>query len=54
MVTIFPLIKAATGEAAVDAYTEVTGFRPFRKVLVVTFDAAGIVTDVEFSSAGSK
>ena len=49
---IFPLIKASTGEAAVYAYTEVIGFKPFQKVLVVTFDPSGIVTDVEFASQG--
>ena len=51
---IFPLIKASTGDAAVYAYLEVRGFTPFRKLLVVTFDAAGVVTEVEFTSAGSK
>jgi outer membrane protein assembly factor BamE (lipoprotein component of BamABCDE complex) len=51
---IFPLIKAATGEAAVYAYMEVKGFTPFRKELRVTFDNAGVVTDVEFSSSGRK
>ena len=51
---IFPLIKASTGEAAVYAYSEVRGFTPYQKLLVVTFDAAGVVTEVEFTSAGSK
>lgn len=50
----FPLIKASTGEAAVYAYVEVRGFTPYRKLLVVTFDVAGIVTEVEFTSAGSR
>lgn len=51
---IFPLIKASTAEAAVYAYVEVRGFTPYTKLLVVTFDAAGIVTDVEFTSSGSR
>ena len=50
----FPLIKVSPGEAAVYVYQEVRGFTPFQKLLIVTFDAAGIVTDVEFTSAGSR
>jgi hypothetical protein len=51
---VYPLIKSPTGEAAVYAYLEVRGFKPFRKLLIVTFDAGGIVTDVEYTSAGSR
>lgn len=51
---IYPLIKVSTGEAAVYAYSQVRGFTPFHKLLVVTFDAAGVVTEVEFTSAGKK
>jgi outer membrane protein assembly factor BamE (lipoprotein component of BamABCDE complex) len=50
----FPLIKDKSGEAALYAYMEVKGFTPFRKELRVTFDSAGVVTDVEFSSTGTK
>lgn len=50
----FPLIKAPTGEAAVYLYMEVKGFTPYRKELRVTFDDAGVVSDVEFASAGRK
>ena len=51
---IYPMISSPTGEAAVYAYMEVKGFTPFIKVLRVTFDAAGVVTDVEYTSDGSK
>jgi hypothetical protein len=51
---VYPLIKSPTGEATVHAYLEVRGFTPFRKLLIVTFDAGGIVTDVEYTSAGSR
>jgi outer membrane protein assembly factor BamE (lipoprotein component of BamABCDE complex) len=55
---VAPLIKAASGEAAVYVYAETRSssfnLKLFRKVLAVTFDNAGIVTDVEFVSSGSK
>jgi hypothetical protein len=55
---IFPMIKNASGEGAVYAYVETTGsafnMKFFRKVLIVTFDAAGVVEDVDFSSSGSR
>ena len=51
---VYPLVKTQGAEAAVYAYLEVRGFTPFRKVLIVTFDGGGIVTDVEFTSAGRK
>ena len=56
---IHPMIKAATGEAAVYVYMEVsggpfTGRKTFRKQLLVTFDDKGTVTDVDFSSSGTK
>jgi len=51
---IFPLVKASTGDAAVYAYQQVKRFTPFSKMLAVVFDAAGTVTDVEFTSAGSR
>lgn len=51
----YPMIKAASGNALVYAYfdTRRTGFASFsfyRKMLVVTFDAAGIAVDVEFTT----
>ena len=55
---VHPLIKPETGEAMVYAYAETSGtafnLKFFRKVLVVTFDAAGVVVDVDFSLSGSK
>ena len=56
---IYPMIKAATGEAAVYVYMEVsggpfTGRKTFRKSLIVAFDDKGIVTDVDFTSTGTK
>ena len=56
---IYPMIKAATGETAVYVYMEVrggplTGRKTFRKSLSVAFDDKGIVTDVDFTSTGTK
>jgi len=56
---IHPLIKSPTGEAAVYVYFETTSDAPFsvkqfRKVLIVSFDTAGVVSDVEFSSSGTR
>ena len=51
---IYPLIKDTKGEAAVYAYSEVRGFAPSSKMLLVTFDASELVADVEFLSRGSK
>ena len=55
---IYPMIKAQNGEAVVYVYAETTGsvfnLKFFRKTLVVTFDAAGVVTDVEYSSSGNR
>ena len=55
---IYPLIKATSGEASVYAFVETSGsafnLKFFRKTLVVTFDAAGVVSDVEYSSSGSR
>jgi len=55
---IHPLIKPATGDAAVYAFAETSGsvfnLKFFRKVLVVTFDTAGVVADVDYSSSGSR
>jgi outer membrane protein assembly factor BamE (lipoprotein component of BamABCDE complex) len=55
---IYPMIKAQTGDAAGYSYGETTGsafnLKFFRKGLVVTFDPAGVVTDVEYSSSGAR
>jgi len=51
---IYPLIKVPTGEAAAFVYVETRGFRSFHKRLVVMFDAAGTVTDLEFASSGDR
>nr|AIA18832.1 SmpA / OmlA family [uncultured bacterium] len=55
---IYPLIKAPEGEAAAYVFSETRGsafnLKFFRKVLLVTMDNTGTVTDVEFASSGSK
>lgn len=55
---IYPMIKSTTGQAAVYAYAEVGGSmfnrKTYRKMLVVTFDDAGVVADVDFSATGTK
>lgn len=55
---IYPLIKSTTGEAMAYVYMQVAGgpftMRMYRKALVVTIDASGVVTEVEFSAEGKK
>ena len=55
---IHPMIKAQAGDAAVYVFSETSGsvfsLKFFRKALVVTFDKAGVVADVDFSSSGSR
>jgi hypothetical protein len=54
---IHPLIKATTGEAAVYVFAETSGsFNPkfFGKSLVVTFDADGVASELEYSSSDSQ
>lgn len=55
---IYPMIASKSGRAAVYAYAELDGGtlsrKAWRKVLVVSLDAAGIVTDVDFTSTVSK
>jgi hypothetical protein len=55
---IHPMIKSEKGEAAVYVFSETRGsafnLKFFRKTLVVTFDAAGVASDVDFSSSGSR
>lgn len=48
---IYPMIKSTTGDGAVYAFVETRGFTHSRKVLIVTYDASGVVTDVEYSSS---
>jgi len=53
---VYPMIKSQSGEAAAYVYSDAKGtafnMKFFRKVLVVTFDAGDITSDVEFSSLG--
>ena len=55
---IFPLIKQQPGEAAVYLYSETRGsafnLKFYRKLLLVTFDTSGVVTEVDFTSSGTK
>jgi hypothetical protein len=55
---VYPMIKSRTGDAAVYALVETSGsafiIRFYRKVLIVSFDTAGIVEDVEFTSSGER
>jgi hypothetical protein len=55
---IYPMIESTSGKAAVYAYSElesvVLGRKAYRKVLVVTFDGAGVVTALDYTSVGSK
>ena len=56
---IYPLIASATGDAAVYIYFETTSDAPFsvkqfRKVLIVSFDASGLVSDVELNSSRTQ
>jgi hypothetical protein len=55
---VYPMIKAATGEAMVYAYLEVGGStfsrKIYNKVLVVTLDDAGVVSDTDYSSSGTR
>jgi len=56
---IYPMIKAEKGDAAVYLFLETrgsgfTGIKFFRKLLVVSFDTAGVVSDVDYSSSGNK
>lgn len=55
---IYPMIESTSGKAAVYAYSELESAvlerKAYRKVLVITFDGAGIVTALDFTSVGSK
>jgi hypothetical protein len=49
---VYPMVKSPGDDAAVYAYLEVRGFTPFRKLLIVTFDRTGTVSDVEYTTQG--
>jgi hypothetical protein len=54
-----PMVKATSGEAVGYTYTTVrggvlTGFKLFRKALLISFDAQDQVSDVEYSSSSNK
>jgi len=55
---IYPMIASKTDHAAVYAYAELDrgtlSRKAYRKVLVVSLDAAGIVTEFDYTSVGSK
>jgi len=55
---IYPMIASKADHAAVYAYAELESGafsrRAFRKVLVVSLDAAGIVTEFDYTSVGPK
>lgn len=55
---IYPMIQSTAGDAAVYIFSEASGtafnMKFFRKVLIVSFDEKGIVSDVDFSTSGSK
>jgi hypothetical protein len=55
---IYPMIKASPGDAAAYVYSETRGsafnLRFYRKLLLVTLDATGVVSDVEFTASGMK
>ena len=50
---IYPAIKQPAGRALVYNYTEMRGFTPSTKKLVVVLDAQGTVADVEFQNQGT-
>lgn len=49
---VFPAIKQPVGRAAIYSYQEMRGFTPSSKVLMVVFDAQGIVADVDYKNQG--
>lgn len=55
---IFPMIDAKTGDAAVYQFQEARGsvfdMKFYRKVLIITFDTAGVVTDVALTTSGTQ
>lgn len=55
---IYPLIPNADDEALVYAYNQVKGtafnLKFYNKILIVSFDKQGIVTNVEYTSSGEK
>ena len=56
---ITPMVKEASGEAIGYGYqttrgSAFSGFKFFNKVLRISFDARGLVSDIEYSSSGNK
>jgi hypothetical protein len=54
-----PMVKATAGEAIGYSYqttrgSAFTGLKFFRKMLLVSFDDKGLVSDIEYSSSGTK
>lgn len=54
-----PVVKETSGEAMGYAYATtsggaLSGFKFFRKALLVSFDERGVVSDVEYSTSGSR
>lgn len=50
---IHPVIKQTTGRALVYNYSEVRGFTPSTKRLVVVLDSQGTVVDVDYQNQGT-
>ncbi len=56
---ISPMVKETSGEAYGYTYQALrgnafTGFKRFLKVLRISFDAKGVVSDVDYSTSGTK
>ena len=55
---IYPLIKGRNDHALVYSYNQVSGsafkMKVYVKLLVVSYDTAGVVTDVEYTASGEK
>lgn len=54
-----PMVKETSGEAIGYVYATTrggafSGFKIFRKVLKIAFDEGGRVSDIDYSSSGSK
>lgn len=50
---VHPVIKQATGRALVYSYTEMRGFTPSAKKLIVVLDPQGTVVDVDYQNQGT-
>lgn len=55
---VYPFIKNKTESAVIYSYSHAKGnafnMKFYNKSLIVSFDSAGVVTDVEYSAAGDK